>query len=193
MDKQTLTKTEQAERRTKIRQTLDKIVVNAGVGRASQQANFEEKVLKQIMGDISMVVGQRAQVRRAKKSVAGFKIRENQVIGVRVTLRGSRMVDFFERLLTIVLPRVRDFNGIDPQVIDANGALNIGLKEQLVFPEINAEESTFLFPFGMNIVPRTRNRATAVKFYEDFGVPFMKAGKAEPRKKRRGKKKKESK
>src|SRR3989344_4698917 len=92
---------------------LEKIVINAGVGRLSQQPNFEQKIQPQIVRDISAIAGQMPDLRKAKKSISGFKTREGQIVGVRVTLRRTKMVDFFERLITIVLPRLRDFRGID--------------------------------------------------------------------------------
>jgi large subunit ribosomal protein L5 len=153
---------------------LDKIVVNAGVGRASQMANFEEKVLPQIVRDISFICGQKPKLARAKKSIAGFKTREGQIVGLQATLRGRAAVDFFERLTTIVLPRVRDFNGIDAKNVDRHGALNIGFKEQLVFPELDPEESTLSFSLGVNIVPKARNREEAVGAYRALGVAFKK-------------------
>jgi len=131
---------------------LEKIVINVGVGRLSQQSNFEEKILPQIMRDIAVIAGQAPRVRRAKKSIAGFKVREGQIVGVCVTLRGRRMVDFFNRLIMIVLPRVRDFRGIDPKVVDNGGVLNVGLREHLVFNEINPEESTLIFPLEISVV-----------------------------------------
>ncbi len=168
----------QAEQARTIRNFLDKVVINVGVGRASQQASFEDKMLPQIVRDIGLIAGQKPQVRRAKKSIAGFKVRENQIIGLRVTLRGRSAVDFFERLTTIVLPRVRDFSGVDTTNVDAHGALNVGFREQLVFPEVNPEESTLLFSLGVNIVPKLRNRAVALTRYAELGIPFMKANNA---------------
>src|ERR1700729_2754674 len=100
-------------RRKQIRNYFEKIVVDAGVGRLSQTANFEDKTLLQVTRDIAAMTGQNPQLRRAKKSIAGFKSREGQIVGLRVTLRKERMVDFFERLVTIVLPRVRDFGGLE--------------------------------------------------------------------------------
>ena len=116
---------------------LEKIVVNVGVGRQSAQPSFEEKVLPQVMKDLASMTGQKAQIRPAKKSIAGFKTREGQTVGLKVTLRRKRMVDFFERLVRIALPRVRDFGGINLDSVDEQGVLNIGIKEQVVFPEIN--------------------------------------------------------
>lgn len=160
---------------------LEKIVVTVGVGRASQQPNFEEKVLPQIIHDVEMVAGQKPQLRRAKKSIAGFKLRQGQIVGLRATLRQQKMVDFFERFTRIVLPRVHDFRGIDPSSVDAGGSLNTGVREQYVFPEINPEESLFSFSLGVNIVPRKKKREEALDRYRAFGVPLRAT--AEPKKK----------
>jgi large subunit ribosomal protein L5 len=155
-----------------IRSFLEKIVVNAGVGRASQQPNFEDKILPQITKDIAIITGQKPQVRRAKKSIAGFKVRQGQIVGLRATIRGRRMVDFFRRLITIVLPRIRDFKGIDSKSIDRGGALSVGFREQYVFPEISAEESPFTFSLEVTLVPRRTKREAALEAYKKFGVPL---------------------
>jgi large subunit ribosomal protein L5 len=162
-----------------VRDFMEKIVINAGVGRASQLANFEEKALVQISRDIAAITGQKPQIRKAVKSIAGFKLRQGQVIGLRSTLRRSKMVDFFERLIKIVLPRVRDCNGmderlIDEEAIDAGGVLNIGLKEQFVFPELSAEESPLTFSLGINIVPKKKDRSAAIEEFRKLGVPLKK-------------------
>lgn len=154
---------------------LEKAVINAGVGRASQQPNFEDKTLPQILKDVSLVAGQRPQVRRARKSIAGFKIREGQIVGLRATLRGRKMIDFFERLITIVLPRVRDFGGLDPRTVDQGGALSIGFREQYVFPEIVPEESPFSFSLEVTLVPRRKKRDAALDAYRKLGVPFKRS------------------
>lgn len=157
-----------------IRETFDKIVVNAGVGRASSAQQFEEKVLPQIVRDLSAIVGQKPQIRRSRKSIAGFKVREGQIVGLKVTLRRAKMVDFWTRLVTIVLPRVKDFTGIDPADVDHGGALNIGFKEQFVFPEINPEESLHVFSLGVNVVPKIANREKGLHAYRELGLPFKK-------------------
>ena len=171
-----------------IRHKLEKVVVNVGVGRLSQIAGFEEKGLVQVMKDVSMMTGQKPQVARAKKSVAGFKIREGQIVGVRVTLRGKKMVDFFERFIRIVLPRVHDFRGLSQDSVDKGGVLNVGLREQFVFPELSPEESPLTFPFGVNIVPHIKNKEKAMEMYRVMGVPFMRENEAVRGKKRRKKK-----
>lgn len=153
---------------------LEKIVVNVGVGKASQQPNFEEKLLKQITRDTAVLTGQQPQVRRSKKSIAGFKLREGQIVGLKVTLRRQKMVDFFNRLITIVLPRVRDFNGVDPKVIDKGGVLNLGLREQFVFPEINPEESPVTFSMEVSLVPKHKDHKIAVETFRELGVPLTK-------------------
>ena len=153
---------------------LEKIVVNVGVGRLGQQSAFEDKVLPQVTRDVELLAGQHPQVRRAKKSIAGFKMREGQIVGLKATLRKQKMVDFFNRLTTIVLPRVRDFNGVDPMVIDAGGVLNLGLREQFVFPEINPEESPVTFSLEVSLVPKHKNRAEAVETFREMGIPYKK-------------------
>jgi large subunit ribosomal protein L5 len=157
-----------------IRNTLEKIVINAGIGRVSSQQQFEEKVLPQIVRDFSSIAGQKPQLRRARKSIAGFKTREGQIIGLKVTLRKGKMVDFWTRLVTIVLPRVKDFNGIDPKDVDQGGTLNTGFKEQFVFPEINPEESLHVFSLGVNAVPRRKDRTAALQNLKELGLPFKK-------------------
>ena len=158
----------------RVRDFLEKVVVNVGVGRLSSQPNFEEKILPQIIKDLSFMTGQKAETCVARKSIAGFKVREGQIVGVRITLRRQKMVDFFERLIRIVLPRVRDFGGLTIKSIDDHGVLNVGLKEQFVFPEINQEQSQLAFPLGINIVPKSKNRDAAIEAYRAFGVPLKK-------------------
>src|ERR1700677_3280953 len=116
------------KRRKEMRALIEKVVIDAGVGRLSQTANFEDKTLLQVSRDLAAMTGQKAQIRRAKKSIAGFKIREGQIVGLRVTLRKEKAVDFFERLVTIVLPRVRDFSGLEQSSIDQGGTLNVGVR-----------------------------------------------------------------
>lgn len=156
---------------------FEKIVINAGIGRLSSQPGFEEKILPQISRDLEAITGQKPKVCKARKSIAGFKIRENQIIGLQITLRRAKMVDFFERLIRIVLPRVRDFSGISPKSIDQKGTLNVGIKEQFVFPEINPDQSQLTFPLGINLVPKERILDTekAVEAYRALGVPLKKS------------------
>ncbi len=162
----------QTSYKTEARKFLEKIVIDVGVGRLSSQPNFTEKGLVQIEKDLALIAGQKPERRPAKKSIAGFKIREGQVVGLRVTLRRKRMVDFFERLIKMVLPRVRDFGGLRPSSIDAAGVLNTGIKEQFVFPEINPEQSPLAFSLGISIVPKLKNREKALAVFKVLGVPL---------------------
>ena len=167
-------------RHTEVSKFIEKIVINAGVGRLSQQPNFEQKILPQILGDISAIAGQKPEVTKAKKSIAGFKTREGQIVGIKVTLRRRKMVDFFERMITIVLPRFRDFRGLEAGIIDSAGTMNIGFTEQMVFPEINQEESPVTFSLGVNIVPKKKNREKALEEYRRLGVPLKKLKSEKP-------------
>jgi len=160
--------------RQQIRSFLEKIVIDAGIGRLSSQPNFD-KTLAQVERDLSLLAGQKPQARPTRKSIAGFKIREGQIVGLRVTMRRKRMVDFFERLVKIVLPRVKDFHGIKLEAIDRGGALNIGLREQFVFPEVSAEQSPVVFSLGISTVPRLRSREKAIEKYRELGVPLKKS------------------
>ncbi len=158
-----------------IKNFLEKIVINIGIGKmANSTANFEEKVLPQIMKEVSIITGQYPQKTKAKQSIAGFKLRQGQIVGLKVTLRGNKMVDFFERLIKIVLPRVKDFRGIDKTKIDKGGSLNIGFRDQYMFPEINPEESMITFPLGVNIVPKNKDFKVAEETYLKLGFPFKK-------------------
>jgi len=160
--------------RKELRGFLEKIVIDAGVGRLGQTPNFEEKTLAQVTRDLANITGQKPQLRRAKKSIAGFKIREGMIVGLRTTLRRDKMVDFFERLITIVLPRVRDFNGLNHSAIDQGGTLNVGIREHQVFPEISPEQSPVIFSLGVSIVPKKKNREAAVAEFAKLGVPMKK-------------------
>lgn len=166
--------TEENKRRKEIGRFLEKVVVDAGVGRLSQTPNFEEKALVQVSRDLADITGQKPQIRRAKKSIAGFKIREGQIVGLRITLRRARMVDFFERLITIVLPRVRDFSGLELSNVDTGGTLNLGVRDHLVFPEISPEHSPISFPIGVSAVPRIRNHDRSMETFRALGVPLKK-------------------
>ena len=162
------------EKNAEARRFLEKIVIDAGVGRLSQQPNFEDKGLVLIKRDFALIVGQAPQEKTARISIAGFKVREGQIVGLKATLRRKKMVDFFDRLINIVLPRVRDFGGLDSKIIDSHGVLNIGFKESFVFPEIEQEQSPLGFSMGVTIVPRARDRAEALAWYRSYGVPLKK-------------------
>ncbi len=149
-----------------------KIVVNTGIGRLSQQSNFEDKILPEAIKEMSLITGQKPAVQKAKKSISGFKLRAGQVIGLKTTLRRQRMNDFLERLIKILFPRLRDFRGIDLKNIDNKGNLNIGLKEHAVFSEINLETSKIDFGLEISIVTNTKNREQAIELYRHLGIPL---------------------
>ena len=147
---------------------LDKIVVNMGVGEAIQNI----KALESAVADLSMIVGQKPVITKAKKSIATFKLRQGMSIGCRVTLRGDMMYEFFDRLVNVALPRVRDFRGISPKSFDGRGNFAIGLKEQIIFPEIDYDKIDKIR--GMNIVIATTAKTDeeARQLLRFMGLPF---------------------
>lgn len=149
---------------------INKLVVNVGVGKTLK----DPKMLEAIIEDVKSIAGQSPVRTLAKKSVAGFKIRENQVVGLMVTLRGSRMYDFLEKLVRIALPRVRDFRGLDPKKFDGHGNYNIGIKEQIVFPETTREHMDYTFGMEVNIQTSTNNDKQALELLKSLGFPFQK-------------------
>lgn len=152
---------------------IEKIVINVGLGKLSQQPNFNDKILPQIMAGIAQISGQKPKTTTAKKSIAGFKTRVGQVIGIMVTLRGKRAHDFMNRLVSTTLPRVKDFRGIPVSNIDKGGNLNIGMKEHLAFPEINAEELAINFGLQITaVIAGAHSRSEAIDFYRKIGVPL---------------------
>ena len=153
---------------------IKKIVINVGVGRLSQQPNFEDKALPELIKELSLITGQKPAITKAKKSIAGFKVREGQTVGLKITLRRQRMLNFLERLNKIVLPRLRDFRGINLKSIDAKGNLTIGLREQAVFPEINPENSKIDFGLEITIVSNAKDREEAIELYRSLGIPLKK-------------------
>ncbi|MDI6821106.1 MAG: 50S ribosomal protein L5 [Patescibacteria group bacterium] len=151
---------------------LEKIVVNIGVGKLRNQSQFEEKILPEIISELAMITGQKPATRAAKKSIAGFKTRTGDIVGLQVTLRRRRMLDFLNRLVRIVLPRVKDFRGIDLKNVDEHGQLNIGFREQYVFPEIVIEKSRISFGLQVTLVTMIKNRESAIDFYRLVGAPL---------------------
>lgn len=147
---------------------LQKIVVNMGVGRALQDKGRMEQAADQL----SNICGQRAQITKAKKAISGFRLRENNEIGCRVTLRGRRMYEFLDRLISIALPRIRDFRGINPKSFDGNGNYSLGLAEQLVFAEIDPDKVNFTQGMDITFVTNTRSDDEARELLRQFGMPF---------------------
>jgi large subunit ribosomal protein L5 len=154
---------------------IEKIVVNVGVGNIAVSDNSKKKeLLARISKDIAVITGQKPQVRPARKSISGFKLREGMPIGLRVTLRKKRMYDFLEKLINVALPRVRDFKGVKRSSVDSDGSITIGIKEQLVFPEISADDTDLFFGMEITIVTSTKEKEKGVRLLEEVGIPFMK-------------------
>lgn len=164
-----------------IKQLIEKVVVNSGIGRLSQNPNFNDKVLPDLIAEFSAITGQKPAIRPARESIAGFKIREGNIVGLSATLRGKRMADFLMKVISVVLPRVRDFRGVPVKAIDQGGNLTIGIKENIVFPEISAETSKVNFGLQLTVVPKIQNKAKAIEFYKSIGVPFAKETIKKPR------------
>ena len=151
---------------------LAKIVVNCGVGKATQQASL----LEGAVADLRLITGQKPLVTRAKKSIAGFKLREGNAIGVKVTLRGDRMWEFFDRLITLAIPRIRDFRGLDPDGFDGSGNYNFGVTEQLIFPEIDYDKVDTVRGMNITIVTTARTNEQGRALLDAFNFPFRRPG-----------------
>ena len=149
---------------------LDKIVINMGVGEAKDNAKLLESAVK----DLETISGQKAVLTKAKKSVANFKIREGLAIGCKVTLRGDRMYEFLDRLINIALPRVRDFRGISDQSFDGRGNYAFGVKEQLIFPEVDYEKIDRIRGMDIIVVTTAKTDEEARELLRQFGMPFKK-------------------
>lgn len=147
---------------------LGKIVVSMGVGRAIQ----DKKLLEGAIRDITQITGQKPLVCQAKKSVSNFKLREGQNVGVKVTLRGKRMYEFLDRLISLAVPRVRDFRGLDPNGFDGRGNYNMGLTEQMVFPEINPDKIEANQGMNISFVTTARTDEEARRMLKLFGMPL---------------------
>ena len=149
---------------------LEKIVINCVTRDAGQNA----KVVENISNDLSLISGQKPYVVKAKKSVASFKLREGQSLGAAVTLRGDRMYEFFDRLVSLTLPRVRDFRGISPKSFDGKGNFNLGIKEQIIFPEINYDKIDKIRGMNITLVTSADNNDEARELLRELGMPFRK-------------------
>jgi large subunit ribosomal protein L5 len=149
---------------------LTKIVINIGVGEATQNP----KALEAAMDTLTQVTGQRPYVRQAKKSISNFKLREGVAIGCAVTLRRQHMYEFFDRLVNVAIPRIRDFRGINPKSFDGRGNFNIGLREQLIFPEIDYDKIDKIRGMNVTIVTTARTDDEARQLLAELGMPFRK-------------------
>ena len=149
---------------------LDKIVVNMGVGDAIQNA----KLIDAAVEDLTAITGQKPVVTKAKKSIANFKLREGVAIGCKVTLRGERMYEFFDKLVSVALPRVRDFRGLSKDSFDGRGNYTLGIKEQLIFPEINYDKVLKIRGMDIVIVTTAQTDAEGLELLDQLGMPFKK-------------------
>lgn len=147
---------------------LDKIVLNMGVG----EAVADSKKIKAAHDDLMKIAGQKPVITKAKKSIAGFKVREEMPLGVKVTIRGDRMYDFMDRLITVALPRVRDFRGVSSKSFDGRGNYAMGLKEHIVFPEINFDQVDQMWGMDIVICTNAKTDAEAKALLKQFNMPF---------------------
>jgi large subunit ribosomal protein L5 len=147
---------------------ITKITLNMGVG----EAKTEAKALDSAMEELATIAGQRPQVRRARKSIAGFKVREGMPVGTRVTLRGARMWEFLDRLVSIALPRIRDFRGLDPGSFDGRGNFSLGIREQIIFPEINYDDISQVRGLDVAITTTAETDEQAEALLRALGLPF---------------------
>ncbi|TMD73068.1 MAG: 50S ribosomal protein L5 [Chloroflexi bacterium] len=149
---------------------LNKIVVNVGIG----EAKDNDKALDAAVGDVTTITGQKPQLIKARKSVAAFKLREGQTIGIKTTLRGRRMWYFLDKLLNVALPRIRDFRGVTPDGFDGRGNYTLGLREQVVFPEVDYDKIDKLRGLEVSIITTARNDDEARSLLTRLGMPFRK-------------------
>ena len=151
--------------------TIEKVVVNVGVG----EAITNKKAVQNVQEQIELITGQKSMVTLARKSISAFKIRKGMPIGVKTTLRGNRMHFFLEKLINVVIPRLRDFRGIPHSSVDQHGNLNLGFAEQTLFPEIEYDKIDKIRGLEITIVTKTKNREHGKKLFELLGIPFVKS------------------
>ncbi len=152
---------------------IKKVVVNIGVG---SETLTETKALDAALGDMTLITGQKPVIAKARKSIANFKLREGKPIGVRVTLRGERMWSFLDRLMNVALPRVRDFRGVSPEAFDGRGNYTLGLREQLVFPEVEYDKIDKIRGMEVTVVTSARTDEQGWRLLQLLGMPFSKKG-----------------
>ncbi len=151
--------------------SLQKITLNMGVGEAKTNA----KTLDDAIEELTIIAGQRAQLRRARRSIAGFKLREGMPIGTKVTLRGARMYEFLDRLVSIALPRIRDFRGLSPSAFDGRGNYSLGIREQIIFPEINYDDVSVIRGLDVAITTTAKTDEEGLALLRELGLPFRQA------------------
>lgn len=147
---------------------IEKVIVNVGIGKYLKDSNM----VKDVKESIEAITGQRPLMTKAKKSIAGFKIREGLEVGMKATLRGKRMWDFMEKLVGAAIPRIKDFQGIRETAVDESGNLNIGIKEHVIFPEILPERVKNIFGFQVNIVTTAKNKQEGLELFKTLGFPI---------------------
>ena len=147
---------------------IEKVVINVGIGKVTK----DEKAVEKIASDVAKLTGQKSVYRRAKKSIAGFKIRQGVNIGLMTTLRGKRMYDFVDRLISVALPRSKDFRGIDTKNFDKNGNLNLGIKESSIFPEITYETLKDIFSLEVTVVTTAKDKQKGITLLRLIGFPI---------------------
>ena len=152
---------------------IEKVIVNTGIGSSGLR---DEKDQEMISRDLGLITGQKPIPTLAKKAVSAFKVRQGMVIGLKVTLRGKRMFDFLSRLINIVIPRIRDFRGLELKSVDNGGNLTIGIKEHIIFPEISSEEVKRIFGMEITVVTNAKKREEALELFRLLGFPIKKDG-----------------
>ena len=155
---------------------IEKVVVNTSFGRliAGKGKQESAKLYEEILKDLALICGQRPVLANARKSISGFKLRQGMPVGANVTLRGQKMYDLLERLIHIVLPRTRDFAGIEPSSVDKEGNLTVGIKEHIVFPEVGAEDVKRIFGLEVTVVTNAKTREEGIQLFRLLGFPIKK-------------------
>lgn len=153
---------------------VKKVIVNTGFGRLvmNKTKQEKEKIYEDIISDLSLITGQKPVLTKARSSISSFKIRTGMPIGAKITLRGEKMNDFLDRMINIALPRIGDFKGLDPKSVDKGGNLTIGIKEQIIFPEVSAENIRRIFSFEITVVTNAKHREEALELYNLLGFPI---------------------
>lgn len=149
---------------------LEKIVLSQGIGAATS----DKKLIESAVNDMSIITGQKAVVTISKKDISNFKLRKGMPVGVKVTLRGTKMYDFLDRFISVSLPRTRDFKGISPKGFDGRGNYNMGIKEHIIFPEIDIDKVNKIFGMDITFVTSTDSDEEAKALFDEFGFPFVK-------------------
>ncbi|MEK7264230.1 MAG: 50S ribosomal protein L5 [Bacteroidota bacterium] len=150
---------------------IEKVTVNVGIGKAMQ---VDAKIIEIVTKELEQIVGQKTVITKAKKSISNFKLREGLPVGVRVTLRGDRMYEFVDRFISVAVPRIRDFRGFSDKSFDGRGNYTLGIKEQVIFPEIDTDKVTKLFGMDITFVTTAPNDAEAYELLKGIGMPFVK-------------------